>query len=131
MIIQNFTCYTLFQIPDKGTRSEIRNWNTLIQVLSLRTQPFITKFPIFIEDNLSNYKFGEEYTGIGKIWSFEFEFEHPGLFDDGNDPLAYLKLDTNLVPLVDNHFIKSPRCLIVEGKLKNIYYEVNIPFENK
>jgi hypothetical protein len=122
----SYTCYTLFDIPDRGNRSQVRNWNTLIQILSLRTQPFITKFPECIEDDLATYSFGKHYTGEAKIWSFEFEIEHPDLFADKDDPIAHLVSDTQLVPLVDhNNFIIPPKCLITNGDYCNIYYAFN------
>ena len=122
----SYTCYTLFDIPDRGNRSQTRNWNTLIQILSLRTQPFITKFPENIIDDLTNYNFGKHYKGEAKIWTFEFEFEHPHLFEVGDDPIANLKSDTDLVPLVDyNNFIQTPKCLLTSSDYCNIYYVFN------
>ena len=122
----SYTCYTLFDIPDRGNRSQVRNWNTLIQILSLRTQPFITKFPEFVVEDLSNYNFGKHYTGQAKVWSFEFEFEYPYLFEVDDDPIAHLKSDTELVPLVDyNNFIQTPKCLLTSSSLCNIYYDFN------
>jgi hypothetical protein len=122
----SYTCYTLFDIPDRGNRSQTRNWNTLIQIISLRTQPFITKFPAFEIDNLANYSFGKQYQGQAKIWSFEFEIEHPYLFEVDGDPLYNLKHDTNLVPVVDyGTFIQPPRCFLVSGDACNIYYVYN------
>lgn len=121
-----YTCYTLFDIPDRGDRSQIRNWNTLVQIISLRTQPFILKFPEYILDDISNYNFGKNYKGQAKIWSFEFEIEHPELFADGDDPIANLVSDTSLVPLVDrNNVIIPPRCLVTHGDNCNIYYAFN------
>ena len=122
----SYTCYTLFDIPDRGTRSQTRNWNTLIQILSLRTQPFITKFPECIIDDLSKYKFGNFYTGKASIWSFEFETEFPELYGDSSEPIKHLLYDTNLVPLVDyNNFIQTPKCLLTSSSLCNIYYDFN------
>lgn len=122
----SYTCYTLFDIPDRGTRSQTRNWNTLIQILSLRTQPFITKFPECIVDDLSNYNFGKIYTGKANIWTFEFETENPELYGDSIDPIKNLVSDTNLVPLVDyNNFIQPPKCLLTSSDSCNIYYIFN------
>lgn len=122
----SYTCYTLFDIIDKGNRSQVRNWNTIVQVISLRTQPFIIKFPDFVIDDLSNYNFGSHYKGEAKVWSFEFEIEHPYLFEDNEDPIANLKSDTDLVPLVDyNNFIQPPKCLLTSSSLCNIYYVFN------
>ena len=124
--LPTYTCYTLFECPDKGNRSQTRNWNTLIQVISLRTQPFILQFPNFIVDDLSNYKFGSDYNGTAKIWSFTFEVEHPDLFEVNGDPIANLNLDSNLVPLLDqNNYIIPPKCLMTSGANCNIYYTFN------
>jgi len=129
--LPTYTCYTLFDINDRGNRSETRNWNTLIQILSLRTQPFITKFPVCLEDNLENYEFGELYTGPGRIWTFEFQVEHD-LFRVDNDPLANLIKDTELVPLLDkSHIIHPPCCLVTEGPACNIYYVYNTAMLDK
>ena len=122
--IPRYKCYTLFDITDKGNRSETRNWNTLVQVISLRTQPFITQFPLFEISNLKKYRFGKDYKGTAKVWSFEFEVDHPDLFVDGDDPIANLLSDSNLVPLIDNtNFNLPPKCLITSGYSCNIYYE--------
>jgi hypothetical protein len=122
----SYTCYTLFDIPDKGNRSQVRNWNTIVQIISLRTQPFIIKFPDFVIDDLSKYNFGEHYKGEAKIWTFEFEFEHPHLFEFNDDPIAHLKSDTDFVPLVDyNNFIHTPKCLLTSSNYCNIYYVFN------
>lgn len=120
-----YTCYTLFDISDRGNRSQTRNWNTLIQIISMRTQPFITKFPTCIEDDLKNYKFGNLYTGSGKIWTFEFQVEYD-VFHIDNNPLAKLVYDTELVPLLDKHsIIHPPCCCILEGPACNTYYVYN------
>lgn len=119
-----YKCYTLFDITDKGNRSETRNWNTIVQVISLRTQPFITKFPTFEITNLKNYRFGKDYKGTAKVWSFEFEVDHPDLFAVDDDPIANLLSDSSLVPLIDStNFILPPKCLIISGTSCNIYYE--------
>jgi hypothetical protein len=122
--LPSYTCYTLFDILDKGNRSIIRNWNTIIQTISLRTQPFITRFPTFYVDNLKNYRFGAMYKeGKAKVWSFEFNVEHPDLFELNNDPIANLRSDSNLIPMIDyNQIIKPPCCLITEGDTCNTYF---------
>jgi len=121
-----YKCYTLFDITDKGTRSETRNWNTLVQVISLRTQPFIIEFPTFEIANLKNFRFGKDYKGIAKVWSFEFEVDHPDLFVVDDDPVANLLSDSSLVPLIDStNFILPPKCLITSGYSCNIYFDYN------
>lgn len=118
-----FTGYTLFDIPDRGNRSAIRNWNTIVQLLSLRTQPYISNFPSFKIDDLEKYNFGSQYKGQAKIWSFSFSVDHPQLFVENNDPLYHLKNDSNLIPMIDyNNIIHDPCCLITSGDSCNLYY---------
>jgi len=122
-----YTCYTLFDIPSSGTRSTIRNWNTLIQMLSLKTQPFIIDFPTFEVTDLSKYKFGKVYKGKQKVWSFTFEVEHPDLFVGNGNPIEKLLEDTDLIPMLDyNNIIVPPCCLRSRGDTCNIYYAYNI-----
>lgn len=120
-----YICYTLFDIPLIGDRSVVRNWNTLVQVISLRTQPFITKFPSFKIDNVSNYKFGKEYKGQHKIWSFEFTVEFPNLFVLENDPVGGFTSDSDLIPMIDyNNNIINLKCLQTNGITCNTYYQL-------
>ena len=121
-----FTGYTLFDIPYRGDRSTLRNWNTIVQLLSLRTQPYINKFPTYIIDSLDAYKFGKNYKGQAKIWSFSFTVDHPQLFELDNDPIYHLKNDSNLIPMIDyNRYINNPCCLLTDGDSCNLYYTLS------
>lgn len=116
----------MFDIPDRGDRAAVRNWNTIVQILSLRTQPTITRFPSFRHDRLNKYRFGSVYSGDAKIWSFKFTVEHPEVLSDGNDPIGNLISDSNLVPMVDrNNVITPPTCLMTSGDACNIYFVYN------
>jgi hypothetical protein len=122
-----YTCYTLFEIPDKGDRNTIRNWNTVVQVISLRTQPMITRFPSYRHEKLNKYAFGKQYKGDAKIWSFKFTVEHPELFVLNDDPIGNLIHDSNLIPMIDHtNFIIGTRCLLSSGDCCNIYFTVDL-----
>lgn len=119
------TCYTLFDIPDRGNRSMIRNWNTVVQTLSLRTQPIIIDFPKVVQDNIKNYKFGKKYTNLGlvDVWIFTFTAEKLMLYATNNDPIGLLLDDANIIPMIDhNNIIIPPKCLSTQGDLCNIYF---------
>jgi len=120
------TCYTLFNIPDRGNRSTIRNWNTLIQTLSLRTQPNIINFPTCEKLDLRQTNFGSKYKYSGitaDVWSFSFSAENILLYANDDDPIGELIKDSNLVPMMDhNNIIVSPKCLVPVGEFCNIYY---------
>lgn len=70
------------------SRNQQRNWETLMQIVSLRTQPQDITVPQ-CQDG---------------VWEFEFKSESEGVFavHNNNDPLAGLKLDCEGVPMMLN-----------------------------
>jgi hypothetical protein len=89
-------------------RNQQRNWETLIQLLSMRTQIF----------NL------EEPTKSQDIWSFEFETETPDVFGPPENPVAVLLSDADGIPMI-NHLdnpTELPPVLTVSGPAKNIWF---------
>ena len=109
-----FTCSTLFDITPTGvtghyksshvpfqdragqhiedeitwtrSRNQQRNWETLTQIISMRTQLFELTNP--------EYK--------NKRWSFEFTVETPGVFGDELNPVRDLIADATGVPMLVN-----------------------------
>ena len=107
-----FACQTLFDITATGTtghckltrmpfqdragqiirdedswhrsRNQQRNWETVTQLISLRTQVDNLKEPQLINDR----------------WCFEFEVENQNLFTSGMDQLSVLKADCAGVPML-------------------------------
>jgi hypothetical protein len=76
------------KITDVGqwnrSRNQQRNWETITQLISLRTQV----------DNL------QEPQRINDRWCFEFEVENQNLFASGIDELSVLKADCAGVPML-------------------------------
>jgi hypothetical protein len=66
------------------SRNQQRNWETITQLISLRTQVDNLQNPVKIQDQ----------------WQFEFEVENENLFTSGVDALAVLKADCNGVPML-------------------------------
>ena len=66
------------------SRNQQRNWETVTQLISLRTQVNALQEPKIIQD----------------CWQFEFEVENENLFTDGIDNLAVLKADCQGVPML-------------------------------
>jgi hypothetical protein len=93
-------------------RNQQRNWETVTQIISLRTQV--------------------EFTTPSKnndIWTFEFEIANNQLFANDQDPLAVLKADCDNVPMIAelNETALNDTILIVD---KNIWFTIvpiNIP----
>ena len=76
---------TINDISDwNRSRNQQRNWETLTQLISLRTQLTDLSMPVK-NDNL---------------WQFEFEVDNDNLFLNNNDSLAVLKADCAGVPML-------------------------------
>lgn len=128
-----FTCYTLIDITNTGVirdsvdahlhklRNQQRNWETLLQVLSLRAQPIILDNPVCLESKeLQDYSFGKEYLN-GNVWTCKFTCEHVGAYD-----VSLLEKDVNHVPVVsglnETITLHTP-VFLSDGPLKNIYFK--------
>lgn len=92
-------------------RNRQRNWETLVQILSLRTQPQELSAPVRHEDG----------------WVFEFEIERDGVYGQSGsqDEFAELKKDAQNIPmLIGLGEIPgvAPR-LETQGTDQNIWFE--------
>lgn len=78
------------QIVDETTwnrsRNQQRNWETLTQILGLRTQLFDLTTPVRDRS--------------GASWMFEFETETHGTFGPDSDPCQILRVDAEGVPMI-------------------------------
>ena len=152
--LEFYTCYTLFDITNTGvimpfngdlpafidtsgqpvfnektwdrSRNQQRNWDTIVQIISMRAQPMVLQSSKIEEVELANYSFGEDYTGITKVWSFRFGIEAKDAFRKGTDPVAALFEDSNLVPMsveLTEKISIDPACIITSGTKTNTYFE--------
>lgn len=87
------------------SRNQQRNWETLTQLISLRTQ---------ISDLSQPSKQNQH-------WIFDFEVENNSLFAKGEDPLGVLKEDCANVPVID-FTTSSVLPVITPGE--NIWFEI-------
>ena len=100
-------------------RNQHRNYESLIQLISLRTQPMNVSRPDRNEQG----------------WSFEFEVEAEGVLSGGNvnDDLAGLVADCDGVPMVTglDEAGAVAATLHAQGTDQNIWFTViNTPLEN-
>ena len=134
-------CYTLFDITKTNVtyrskpiddvttwlynRNTQCNFDTILQVISLRSQPEVVKNPEKKQtDKLFN--FGSLYDTITHYWVFEFEVQHSSVFDNGTDELGALYIDCNNVPMIkcDTEIANLATCLDTSAQLKNIHFEI-------
>ena len=90
-------------------RNQQRNWETLTQIISMRTQMFDLTDP----------------THENCTWTFEFETETDGVFGDRTDPTHILRTDSEGVPMIvdlgNRENLSS--VLITAGTGQNIWFE--------
>ena len=90
------------------SRNQQRNWETLIQVISLRTQPLDMTRPIKRDE----------------MWEFEFTADNPGVFSviGDSDPVAGLRLDLDGVPVLGDE-VGTVTTIITHGPDQNIWLD--------
>jgi hypothetical protein len=95
-------------------RNQQRNWETLAQIINLRTQ-IMSVTDSGLVDN---------------TWTFEFESES-NVWDNGSDPVGVLKQDCAGVPMLleldNNPDIEAT--LVTEGPRQNIWFDL-VPINN-
>jgi len=138
-------CFTLFDITETGVANRSKppenndsdwllkrntqcNFDTILQVISLRSQPDIVSSPKLVKQINYDY-FGFLYQKekkINKCWTFEFEVQHTSVFEDGKGTLGALYNDCDRVPMIviDNQSRLIPGTLDISNELRNIYFEV-------
>ena len=96
------------EITWNRSRNQQRNWETLAQLIGLRTQ-------------IAKLASPEQ---IDKIWSFDFEVDAPYVFGSEENPTELLLSDCNGVPMLINLGNKTELApfLIVNGINQNIWF---------
>jgi hypothetical protein len=135
-LLQLYMGYTLVDITqtkitnakdsmaDPKGRNKQRNWETLVQVLSLRAQPIVLEYMGSTVVEVSDYAFGSAYAGKHRVWSFKFGVEHGGVYD-GNRPFSVLETDCNKVPVIaklDETILLTNAIFSTEQPTINIYF---------
>ena len=94
------------------SRNQQRNWETLTQIIGLRTQIFDLQSPVRDRG--------------GTTWMFEFETDRDGVFGPESDPTQVLRLDSEGVPMLlglDNRSDLAP-FIVTQGPEQNIWFAV-------
>ena len=141
-------CYTLFDITRTGVlnrarpaddekdidswilkRSTQSNFDTVLQAISLRSQPEIISNPEkilikFDEEQRFGFLYTDNSENIYPCWTFDFEIQHPSVFEDGITELGYLYRDCHNIPMikVGTEYSKVIGFLDTSPEFKNIYF---------
>jgi hypothetical protein len=121
------TGMTRHQAGYETQRDQQRNWETVLQVIGLRSQPQLIEGPVSAEfdiDELS--EFGEMYYGKHRAWIFCFGVEHEDVFLENSDPVGGLDKDFAQVPIICG-LEETARFILPifypYGAIKNIYFK--------
>ena len=100
-------------------RNQQCNWETINQIISLRTLPENITSPVFVEQT--------------RTWYFEFDVVDPAsIFRDG-DPIGYLLNDCVGVPMISglDEIAGIASTIISTGSDANIWFELIDQTDNK
>jgi hypothetical protein len=91
-------------------RNQQRNWETITQLIQLRTQLSELTDPV-AQDG---------------AWQFEFGTERDEVFSDGSSDLGSLLRDCEYVPMLTNlnEVVELPGQLVTQGADQNIWFEI-------
>ena len=91
-------------------RNQQRNWETVTQILGLRTQLFRLQDPI-VDTSRS-------------AWMFEFETESNNIYGDDVDPTSILRADADGVPMLTELDNKPELAsvIVTQGPSQNIWF---------
>jgi hypothetical protein len=143
--MHRITCYTLFDITKTGVLNRARpsddikdsndwyrkrntqcNFDTILQVISLRAQPDVISDPARIEIDLdkSDYFGSMLKGGVVPVWKFDFEVQHNSVFEDGITDLGSLYKDCSEVPMIDcdSQWDRAGDRLDITLEKRNIYF---------
>ena len=114
-----------FSQPNELKRNQQRNWETVQQILSLRTQPTIMETNNFVDDVIG-YNFGINYTGEHKIWTFKFGVDYADIYQEGPDKFGLIKNDFKITPVILNlteTILPELAVFTPKGPWNNIYFK--------
>jgi hypothetical protein len=141
-------CYTLFDITQTGVSNRskppedhIEEWkskrnsqcnlDTILQVISLRSQPEQISVPKKFDLKLNEVEYfgfllSEQETVSVPCWTFNFSVQHPSVFYNGITELGALYNDCHGVPMLlsGNEYPKTNNFLDSTPELRNIYFSI-------
>jgi hypothetical protein len=98
----------------------------LVQVIGLRAQPTLLSSPTSDLLDLSYFRFGNDYQGSQKVWTFKFGTEQEGVYSDGVTPFGLLEKDFVKVPVIlglEETVPMTWNTFKVVGPERNIYFQ--------
>ena len=143
-------CQTLFDITPTGVKNrrpqditdtelsefikrqqQQSNYDTLLQIISLRSQPEsisqVKKSDILLNDTDFGFVYSSDRdNNTVNVWSFTFTIQHASVFQNDDGELGSLINDCEQVPMITKltESVKLTPQLNVDTDLKNINFEI-------
>ena len=120
------TDVTQYTLERAKMRNNHRNWETVVQILSLRAQILNVRQFKTVKADLAHFEFGSEYQGQHRVWSFEFTVEFENLYAVDSHEYNVLEDDFAQTPIILelDETVKLPSPLFyTAGPNKNIYFK--------
>jgi hypothetical protein len=129
-----YIVYTLIDITDSGVVSpkisdkgyfQAQNLNTFIQSISLRSQPVLSSVTFLDAQDLSNYNFGSNYSGIQDVWVLKFASETADAWKKDSNNVYMLEQDFDKMPIhtiLDETANINPEIIDTTSNNKNTYF---------
>ena len=133
-------CYTIFDITQTGVlnrnkppenedviiwtkkRNQQANFDSIVQAISLRSQPENISKPKILEiDETNKHYFSNNYN-TKKCWFFSFAVSFSSVYNDGTNELGYLYQDCKDIPMIDVNCDNLPNLTMTDLDNRNIYF---------
>lgn len=116
--------------PEKSKqRDQQRNWETVLQILGLKSQVLRIEQGVIEPQRIDAIRFGSAHQReLGftyPMWVFEFDVEFDDIYKLENDPYGRLKQDFDKVPIItglDETYNAPLPIFYTEGEYKNIVF---------
>jgi|LWDU01.1.fsa_nt_gi hypothetical protein len=128
--------YTLVDITHtednnpKGTTHSFKqeqNFNTILQVMSLRTQVVVESLDHYTTESIQFYEFGSNYKGLHDVWILKIKSETTDIWKDNSDSLFYASHDCDGVPIytgLGETVDMLPLISVYDINQKNMYFKL-------
>ena len=132
--VEYYRMYSLVDITKTGVtrgtgsleRDQHRNYETVIQSISLITQPIEFAAPVVTSAHMEWLEFGEYFQGEHKVWVWQFAVEHSNVFEIGTNPVGKLSEAFDQVPVICG-LEETARFMLPifypYGAIKNVYFK--------
>ena len=111
------------------SRNQQRNWETIMQLISLRAQPIMLESPVKVaSQNIHQLGMSQQWPAEQTIWVTSFATERAEVYATPDDPVGLLKIESNLVPMIvglKETVQFETNCLITSGEHKNTIFAIN------